>query len=263
MPDELFPIGRFAQLCRLSVKQLRHYDDLGLLHPAHVDPSSGYRYYTRDQTRPALTIGLLRSLDVPLPAIADLLAGDDEIRERVLRGERDRIDAELRRRHAALRGVERLMREGLGRKDISLTREPARRVAVQRGSCAPEDIGRTYGDCVTRLIAAVGEVQGPPLGLFPLDLTPTLEIAAAVQTQASPPGVLVETLPATPAAVIIHVGPFEELSLTYHAVLAWIHERGHTPRGPVRETYLTDPTTTEPAQFVTRVAVPVDDEEQP
>ncbi|MCP3802835.1 MerR family transcriptional regulator [Allokutzneria sp. A3M-2-11 16] len=263
MPDELFPIGRFARLCRLSVKQLRHYDDLGLLHPAHVDPSTGYRYYTRDQTRTALTIGLLRTLDVPLPAIADLLAGDDETRERVLRGERDRIDAELRRKRAALHGVERLMKEGLGRKDISLSHEPALRLAVQRGSCTPEDIGRTYGDCVTRLMTAVGEVQGPALGLFPVDLTPTLEIAAAVQTPVSPPGVLIETLPATPAAVIIHSGPFEELSLTYHAVFAWIHEHGHTPRGPVRETYLSDPRTTEPAQFVTRVAIPVDGGEQP
>ncbi|SDM43878.1 MerR family transcriptional regulator [Allokutzneria albata] len=257
MPDELFPIGRFARLCRLSVKQLRHYDDLGLLRPAHVDPGSGYRYYTRDQTRAALTIGLLRTLDVPLAAIADLLAGDEQTRQRVLSGERDRIDAQLRRQHAALRGVERLMREGLERRDISLSHEPALRVAVQRGSCTPEDIGRTYGDCVTRLLAAVDDVQGPPMGLYPLDLTPALEVAAAVPTQASPPGVDIETLPATPAAVIVHIGPFEELSLTYNAVLAWIHEHGHTPQGPVRETYLSDPATTESERFITRVAVPV------
>ena len=41
MSNDLLPIGRFARLCRLSVKQLRHYDDLGLLAPAWVDPSSG------------------------------------------------------------------------------------------------------------------------------------------------------------------------------------------------------------------------------
>ncbi|MFJ9776160.1 MerR family DNA-binding transcriptional regulator [Kitasatospora sp. NPDC101157] len=42
MHDELLTIGRFARLCRLSVKQLRHYDDMGLLAPIHVDASSGY-----------------------------------------------------------------------------------------------------------------------------------------------------------------------------------------------------------------------------
>ncbi|GAA4019238.1 MerR family transcriptional regulator [Allokutzneria multivorans] len=252
MPDlnsgDLFPIGRFARLCRLSVKQLRHYDDLGLLRPAHVDPSSGYRYYTRSQTRAALTIGLLRTLDMPLPAIADLLAGD----EQVLRGERDRIDGELRRRRAALRSVDRLLKEGLGRTDITLTDEPERRIAVQRASCAQEDIGRTYGECVTRLFTTVHDVQGPPIGLFPLDLTPTLDVAAAVET-ASP----TETLPATPAATIIHSGPYEEISLTYHALFAWIHEHGHTPHGLVRETYLTDPRTTPPEHLTTRITVPL------
>src|SRR5262249_23656105 len=65
--EVLMSIGGFARLCRLSVKQLRHYDDLGLLRPAQVDPDSGYRYYRADQARDALSIGLLRSLDVPLP----------------------------------------------------------------------------------------------------------------------------------------------------------------------------------------------------
>ncbi|MFD0684136.1 MerR family DNA-binding transcriptional regulator [Actinomadura fibrosa] len=69
MSDDLLPIGRFARLCRLSVKQLRHYDDLGLLVPARVDPASGYRYYRPAQARDALSIGLLRSLDVPLPMV--------------------------------------------------------------------------------------------------------------------------------------------------------------------------------------------------
>ncbi|WP_086829834.1 MerR family transcriptional regulator [Allokutzneria sp. NRRL B-24872] len=252
MPEDLLPIGRFARLCRLSVKQLRHYDDLGLLRPAHVDPSSGYRYYTRAQTRAALTIGLLRTLDMPLPAIADLLAGDESAREDVLRAERDRIDAQLRRHRAALQGVERLLKEGLERNDIALIAEPERRVAVQRASCAQEEIGRTYGECVARLFATVRDAQGPPIGLFPLDLTPTLDIAAAVETPSCD-----ETLRATPAATIIHSGPYGEISLTYHALFAWIHEHGHTPHGLVRETYLTDPRTTPPEHLVTRITIPV------
>jgi hypothetical protein len=35
---ELVPIGEFSALCQLSVKMLRHYDEIGLLAPAHVDP---------------------------------------------------------------------------------------------------------------------------------------------------------------------------------------------------------------------------------
>jgi hypothetical protein len=73
--EDLLPIGRFARLCRLSVKQLRHYDDLGLLTPARVDPDSGYRYYRPSQARAAMSIGLLRSLEVPLAAIGRVPAG--------------------------------------------------------------------------------------------------------------------------------------------------------------------------------------------
>ncbi len=39
----LVPIGRFSTICRLSLKALRLYDEMGLLRPALVDPGSGYR----------------------------------------------------------------------------------------------------------------------------------------------------------------------------------------------------------------------------
>ena len=53
--DDLLPIGRFCAT-RLSVKALRHYDELGLLRPAFVDPSSGYRYYRPAQANQAEAI---------------------------------------------------------------------------------------------------------------------------------------------------------------------------------------------------------------
>jgi len=55
MPD-LMPIGRFSRACRLSIKALRHYDELGLLRPAFIDARSGYRYYGREQARTAIAM---------------------------------------------------------------------------------------------------------------------------------------------------------------------------------------------------------------
>ena len=72
--DDLLPIGRFSKATRLSVKALRHYDELGLLRPAFVDPSSGYRYYRPAQANQAEAIRILRSLEMPLEEIAALLA---------------------------------------------------------------------------------------------------------------------------------------------------------------------------------------------
>jgi DNA-binding transcriptional MerR regulator len=78
-------IGRFARLTGLTVKALRHYDEIGLLRPAAVDPDTGYRTYGPEQVERAETIRLLRRLEVPLDEIASLLASDDpETQKRVL-----------------------------------------------------------------------------------------------------------------------------------------------------------------------------------
>ena len=45
----LLTIGEFSRMTHLSVKALRHYDDVGLLSPAQVDSSSSYRRYATGQ----------------------------------------------------------------------------------------------------------------------------------------------------------------------------------------------------------------------
>jgi DNA-binding transcriptional MerR regulator len=244
--DDLLAIGAFARLSRLSVKQLRNYADLGLLEPARVDPDTGYRYYRRDQVRDAMAIHLLRGLDVPLATIAATLAGD----RTALAAEQARLEARIaaQRRHWEM--LDRLL-AGPDEPPVGLAREPVHRLRVTRTICGPDDIGAAVGRCVAELPDLV-----PPLvGIFPVDVAPEMEIAVGY---AVPEGPLV--LPAGVAAVVTHTGPYEHLPLTYHALFAWIHERGLRPRGTVRETYLTDPTTTEPAGLVTRVAVPLEDE---
>jgi DNA-binding transcriptional MerR regulator len=39
----MLTIGDFARHGRVSIRMLRHYDAIGLLRPAQVDQSSGYR----------------------------------------------------------------------------------------------------------------------------------------------------------------------------------------------------------------------------
>jgi DNA-binding transcriptional MerR regulator len=264
--QQLLPIGRFARLCRLSVKQLRHYDELGLLRPAQVDPSSGYRYYAPEQARIALAIALLRTLEVPLPAVAQVLTGDDATITRVLRAEHERLQGEFDRRRATLRTLRRLLEEGLGRQQVMLAREPVRRLLVVRGSCAPEDVGVTTSACLARLLVAADQAEvrwtPPVVGLFPLDLEPPMAVAVGIQADGDAPGLDVEHLPGATVAVTTHVGPYADLPLAYHSLFAWVYERGHRPRGPVREAYLTDPATTDETQLGTRLLVAIDDDEE-
>jgi DNA-binding transcriptional MerR regulator/catechol 2,3-dioxygenase-like lactoylglutathione lyase family enzyme len=72
-PPDLLGIGRFAAATGLTVTTLRHYDDVGLLPPAHVDPATGYRWYAAAQARRAGVIRRLRAVDVPLDEVAAVL----------------------------------------------------------------------------------------------------------------------------------------------------------------------------------------------
>ncbi|MDO3649472.1 MerR family transcriptional regulator [Nocardia mangyaensis] len=81
MPEtELITIGEFARSCGLSASALRFYADAGVLVPAVVDESTGYRYYTHDQTAAARLVRHLRAVDMPLPAVATVLAEPDRTR---------------------------------------------------------------------------------------------------------------------------------------------------------------------------------------
>lgn len=58
----MLKIGEFSKLSRVSVRMLRHYDEVGLLAPSEVDPMTGYRYYSERQLITAGRIAALRSM---------------------------------------------------------------------------------------------------------------------------------------------------------------------------------------------------------
>ncbi|WP_067504706.1 MerR family transcriptional regulator [Actinoplanes sp. TFC3] len=68
-------IAQFGRQAGLSIKALRLYDISGLLTPASVHPVSGYRRYASSQLERARRISLMRQLNMPLPIVAEVLAG--------------------------------------------------------------------------------------------------------------------------------------------------------------------------------------------
>ncbi|MYW01673.1 MerR family transcriptional regulator [Streptomyces sp. SID3343] len=269
MHEELLTIGRFARLCRLSVKQLRHYDDVGLLTPTRVDAGTGYRYYAPEQARDALTIALLRDMDLPLVVIAEALAAEAPSRARILRAERDRLAERVARDQARLAMLDRLAQGGLPGYTVKFTTEPERRLAVVRSVCGPTELGATAGAGVGRLLAglaAVGTEWAPPLwGLYPLDLDEGMHVAIGAQTREAmemtevvhASGLDVEVLRGGPVAETVHIGPYAELPLAYNALFAAVHERGLSPQAPVREAYLVAPGEAPDDEPTTRLLLPV------
>jgi DNA-binding transcriptional MerR regulator len=70
----MFSIGEFARHGRVSVRMLRHYDAIGLLRPACVDPDSGYRFYQAGQLAELNRIIALKDLGFSLQQVQAILA---------------------------------------------------------------------------------------------------------------------------------------------------------------------------------------------
>jgi PPM family protein phosphatase len=77
--DELLSIGDFSARCGLSAKMLRSYAAAGLLVPAAVDGSSGYRYYSTGQLHQARIIALLRRAGIAVDDIGGFFADPDTV----------------------------------------------------------------------------------------------------------------------------------------------------------------------------------------
>ena len=101
---ERLSIGDLARATGLTVRALRHYQDLGLLAPAGVDPATRYRAYGPEQLERTLTIARLRRLGLPLARIRDYLAATAAGRRRLLEDHWAELDAGLRSTGAGLTG---------------------------------------------------------------------------------------------------------------------------------------------------------------
>lgn len=94
--DEFLSIGDFSARCGLSAKMLRSYAAAGLLVPAAIDDSSGYRYYSTGQLHQARVVALLRRAGIAVDNIAGFLHKPDA-------SQLDRWDREIVREAAARR----------------------------------------------------------------------------------------------------------------------------------------------------------------
>jgi DNA-binding transcriptional MerR regulator len=234
-PHDLIGIGDFARRVRLTAKQLRGYDELGLLAPAYVDPDTGYRYYHRGQARTAVTIALLRSLGVPLADIHDLLVAEPGETSRLLARQRRRLEDEVARGLAAIRSLDHLLAgTELLPYDVVERDEPALALNGLGGTCGPGELD----DAVPALFAALGaDDTEPVVGLYPLDLEAEIDFFVGV---AGPAPGADETRSLEPArvAVTTHIGAYTELPLAYFPLIAHVEERGRQPAAEVREVYL-------------------------
>ena len=73
--DLMYRIGIFSKLGRVTIKTLHHYDEVGLLTPAHIDEENGYRYYATNQLFRLHEIIALRQMGFSIQEISAIVDG--------------------------------------------------------------------------------------------------------------------------------------------------------------------------------------------
>ena len=104
----MFSIGEFARYGRVSVRMLWHYDAIGLLRPACVDPVSGYRFYQASQLAELNRVIALKDLGFTLQQVQTIL--EENVTAAELRGmlklRRAKIHAQIETETTRLARVE-------------------------------------------------------------------------------------------------------------------------------------------------------------
>ena len=78
----MIKIGDFAKLCNESTRNLRYYDDAGVLKADYVDEVTGYRFYSPEAVEKYKKLVFYKSLGFSLKEIKKLLAAtEEEIKE--------------------------------------------------------------------------------------------------------------------------------------------------------------------------------------
>lgn len=73
MANKFFSIGKLSKLTGIHIQSLRYYEELGILKPAYIDPSTSYRYYAFFHVRIVEAIQYCVDLGIPLKQFPDFL----------------------------------------------------------------------------------------------------------------------------------------------------------------------------------------------
>jgi len=243
-------IGDFSRLSQVTVKALRHYDEIGLFKPVHVDEWTDYRYYAVDQLPRLHRILALKDLGFSLDEIARLL--NEGLPAAELRGmlrmkqseQQGRVAEEqlrLARVEARVRHIE--MENNMPEYEMVIKKVEPQLVASVRDTLQgyPE-VGRLFGELYGYVCRF-----GPPgmcgaLWHDPEYREKDIDGEAVLFLQKAIPEsgrIKVYTLPGVETmACAVHHGPYNSLTQAYSALCPWIEANGYQITGTNREVYL-------------------------
>lgn len=269
----MLKIGDFSKLSRISIRMLRHYDDIGLLKPEEVDGFTGYRYYDESQLLQAGRIQVLKNMGFGLAVIHEIMDkyADAKEMERFLMIKRQEIEEEELQIQQRLQlidsTIEWLRKDGnIMGYDVNLKTIPERYVAsVRQIIPSYENEGMLWGILVKET-AHLHMQDGSPcytLALFHDGECKEKDIDVEVQKTVSgnyqdTEHVKFKTVPAVQIASATYKGSYAQIAQVNEAVARWIADNGYEFDGIAFNIYHVSPHETQnPDEYVTEVCYPV------
>ncbi len=250
--DDLMTIGQFAKASRLSLKALRLYERKFLLEPHQVDEHTGYRYYDEGQLERARMILLLRSIDMPLDEIKEVLAAPKATSSNLVEHYWGKVESRMQhgRRvvdhiHRILNGEEKRMPYTVDQKELADTR-----VISICDEVSIVDLISYIDRSIVSLRSFAEEtgleVTARPMGIYHgevnEDSNGPVAICLPVEGEAKPTeAITIRTLKGRPVAytyTTVEQARFPEILQAYDAVHDWIRQSGHQISESPREIYL-------------------------
>ena len=266
-PEKLYKIGMFANMNHVTVKTLRHYENVGLLEPFCVDEGNGYRYYTSGQLSVLHQILALRKMGFSLEEIKKVQQGIPE--RSLLMEKKIQLMQEIAERTSRLAQVEcYLEEEKIGTEYHVLIKElPEVIVASMRrtipGYDSLFDLMPSMGEEMERL----GCECACPEYCFSIyydamykEENVDLEICEAVTEKKQDSKMLqFKVIPRVEmAACIMHRGPYDGFPEAYGKVIRFVEENGYEIAGNPRESYIDGVWNKEsPGEWLSEIQFPV------
>jgi DNA-binding transcriptional MerR regulator len=253
----MFRIGEFAQIAQVSGRQLRFYDQLGLLVPAHIDPQTGYRYYSIRQLPRLNSILALKELGLSLEQIGPLLKNGispPELRA-MLTMKRAQLEQSLREEESRLKHIESRIAQidsGGGISDYDVVMKQVAPTPFLSHHCVCETfeeavhmVGHVADDGVRLIRAGLRDkltvVVRNDYDTDRLDLDVGFSLTRASNANVRLASDLVLSCSELPAvdtmATIVRVGAMER-HCSFATIGMWIEANGYEIAGPCREVFL-------------------------